>query len=180
MRIGIDISQIIYEGTGVAEYVKSLVSHLLEADTKNEYVLFFSHHKVSVTNYELRFTKNAKAKFTLKKFRFPIQFLEFLWNNLHIVPIEWFIGNIDIFYTSDWVEPPALRARKITTIHDLSVLIVPETFDKRIVDVHTRKLEWVKKESSAILCDSLATKKDVHELLGIETERLHVVYPGII
>ena len=42
MRIGIDISQLAYSGTGVANYLENLVSELLKIDTKNEYVLFFS------------------------------------------------------------------------------------------------------------------------------------------
>lgn len=176
MKIGIDISQSIYEGTGVAEYVNRLVTALLEQDDKNEYILFFSNHRVQLQTSKFEI---LNSNVTVKSFKFPIWFLEFLWNRLHIVPIEWFIGDVDVFYTSDWVEPPTRAAKKITTIHDLSVLTVPETFDDHIVAVHKRKLEWVKKESSAILCDSEATRKDVSQLLGIEKRRLHVVYPGI-
>jgi len=180
MKIGIDISQIVYEGTGVAEYVQKLVSQLLAIDQKNEYILFFSHQSAKITNYKLQITnKFPNSKFRIREFQIPIQFLELLWNRLHIIPIEWFIGDIDIFYTSDWVEPPAKKAKKITTIHDLSIYKVPESFDKKIIEVHKRKLRWVAKESSAILCDSEATKRDAHELLHIENERLHVVYPGI-
>lgn len=179
MKVGIDISQIVYEGTGVAEYVKKLVEQLLIIDTKNEYVLFFSHHKASIALFESKISKTAKAKYVFKKFRFPIQFLEFVWNKLHIVPIENLIGNVDIFYTSDWVEPPTKKARKITTLHDLSIYKVPESFDKNIIAVHKRKLRWVVKESNIILCDSEATKRDAIELLNIPREKLYVVYPGI-
>ena len=52
MRIGIDISQIVFEGTGVANYTRNLVENLLKisakggsasgGDKKNTYVLFFS------------------------------------------------------------------------------------------------------------------------------------------
>ena len=40
MKIGIDISQIVHEGTGVGEYVRHLVKALLTIDQANEYVLF--------------------------------------------------------------------------------------------------------------------------------------------
>ena len=39
MKIGIDISQIIY-GTGVSVYTKHLVRNLLEIDDTNNYLLF--------------------------------------------------------------------------------------------------------------------------------------------
>ncbi|HLB60497.1 MAG TPA: glycosyltransferase [Patescibacteria group bacterium] len=180
MKIGIDISQTVYEGTGVAEYTLRLVESLLRYDTRNEYVLFFAHHKIEfrTSNFERRF-KLQTSNFKLQSFRIPPFILEFLWNRLHIFPIEWFIGNVDVFFTSDWLEPPAIHAKKVTTIHDLSILKVPGTFDRKIINVHKRKLQWVKKESAAILCDSEATKRDAVALLDIEPERLRVVYPGI-
>lgn len=191
MKIGIDISQIVYEGTGVAEYAQRLVGHLLTIDIHNEYVLFFSNRKkFQISNFLAKLDPASRDKFQINSniqntkykiqmFRIPISLLEFLWNRLHIFPIEWLIGDVDVFYTSDWVEPPTIRAKKVTTIHDLSIFKVPESFDDRIITVHKRKLEWVKKESSAILCDSKATKKDAMEILGIESERLQVVYPGL-
>ena len=36
-----------------------------------------------------------------------------------------------------------------------------------------------KKESSMIICISESTKRDVREILGIEKERLNVIYPGL-
>jgi glycosyltransferase involved in cell wall biosynthesis len=182
MKIGIDISQIIYEGSGVSEYIQRLVSNLLTLDTKNEYVLFFSNRKKFQIS-DLKLDINAKIpdkKYQIRMFRIPLKLLEFIWNRIHIIPVEWFIGDIDIFYTSDWVEPPTSKAKKITTLHDLSILTVPNTFDTKIVSVHKRKLKWVVRESDAILCDSNATKKDAEKLLGIPSHKLHVVYPGIL
>ena len=40
MRIGIDISQIAYEGTGVAQYVRLITEALIRAHPEHEYVLF--------------------------------------------------------------------------------------------------------------------------------------------
>lgn len=176
MKIGIDISQCIYEGTGVGEYTVQLMEKLLEIDKKNEYVLFFSHIRKKLGNLEIR--KLDKSNVTLKQYSIPISILEFLWNRLHIFPIEWLIGDVDVFLTSDWLEPPTIHAKKVTTIHDLSVLKFPDSYGDKIKSVHHRKLKWVTKESDAILCDSEATKRDAQELLGVEEGRLRVVYLG--
>ena len=40
MRIGIDVSQMCYSGTGVARYVYGLTHTLLSANTDHEFVLF--------------------------------------------------------------------------------------------------------------------------------------------
>lgn len=176
MKIGIDISQIAYEGTGVANYTQNLVENLLKIDKQNDYVLFFSslRRKCPATALASADKQNVK----LKRFLFPPTFLNFLWNRLHICPIEWFIGDVDVFITSDWTEPPTARAKKITILHDLVIYKYPKETDKRIVQTQQRKLKWVKKESDMVICVSEATENDAKQILGIEEKRLRVIYEG--
>ncbi len=177
MRIGIDVSQIVYEGTGVSQWITSLVEQLIKAYSKYEYVLFFSSLRSNFQSSIFNFQSNSNVQ--IKKFRFPPSLLDLLWNKLHVLPIEWLIGDVDIFVTSDWTEPPAIRAKKATILYDLIVYKYPQETDRKIVEVQKRKLKWVKKESDLIFCISRATKKDAMEVLGIEEKRLKVIYPGI-
>ena|SRR3989338_3693828 len=178
MKIGIDISQIIYEGTGVAELVRNLVENLLRIDKKNEYVLFFSSLRKNLKSQISNF-KSTSQNLKIKTFRFPPILLDLLWNKLHILPIEWLIGDVDIFITSDWTEPPTIRAKKATILYDLIVYKYPNETDRKIIEVQKRKLKWVKKESDLVLCISESTKKDAEGILGIEENRLKTIYPGI-
>ena len=177
MKIGIDISQIAYEGTGVAELTTNLVEQLLKIDSKNEYILFFSslrrNFKFSIFNFQ------SNSNVSVKKFKFPPSLLNLLWNRLHVFPIEWLIGDVDVFITSDWTEPPTVKAKKATILYDLVVYKYPQETDKKIIEVQKRKLKWVKKESKMIFCISDATKRDAVEVLGIENKRLKVIYPGV-
>ena len=176
MRIGIDISQIAFERTGVANYVRNLVENLVKIDKENEYVLFFSSLRRKLPSFFINELASSRVK--IREFKFPPTLLDFLWNRLHILPIEWLIGDIDVFLTSDWTEPPTRKAKKATILYDLIVYKHPDETDKKIVATQRRKLEWVKKESDIIFCISKATKKDAMEILGIEEKRLRVVYPG--
>lgn len=179
MRIGIDISQIVYEGSGVSTYVRKMVESLLSIDSHNAYVLFGSSLRNRSKLSE--FADSIRKKYPNVTFRFlplPPTLLDILWNKLHVIPIEWIIGNVDVFWSSDWTQPPLARARGITTIHDVSFLHYPETFAQTIIDVQKRRLAWVKRECKAIFCDSEATKMDVIRLLGFENIQLQVVYPG--
>lgn len=177
MKIGIDISQMTYEGTGVGGYLKKLVENLLKIDRKNEYVFFFSSLRRNI-KYQMSNIKNSNQNVKIKTFKFPPTLLDFFWNRLHVLPIEWFIGDVDIFITSDWTEPPVIKAKKATILYDLISFKHLNETDKKIVETQKRKLEWVKKETDVILCISEATKKDAMEILGIEEKRLKVVYPG--
>ena len=175
MKIGIDVSQIAYEKTGVANYLKNLVQNLLDKDFENEYVLFYSSLRNKFDNKILRL--NSKTE--VKSFKIPPSLLDFLWNKLHVMPIENFIGKVDVFITSDWTEPPAKHAKKATILYDLIVYKYPKETDRKIVETQKRKLSWVKKESSKIFCISEATKRDAHEILGLSENKLSVIYPGI-
>ncbi len=177
MKIGIDISQLAYKNTGVANYLESFIRHLIEIDTENEYVLFFSsmrkNFQFSIFNFQ------SKPNVTIKQFKIPPTALNILWNKLHIFPIENFIGPVDVFITSDWTEPPTKKAKKATILYDLIVYKYPEETHKKIVDVQKRKLKWVKKESDMVFCISKSTTQDAQKILGIEKNKLSVMYPGI-
>lgn len=177
MRIGIDISQLAYDETGVASYLENLLLSLINQDGENSYILFFSSLRKKIKDQKLKI-KNTNKNVKIIEYKFPPIFLDLMWNKLHILPIENFIGDVDVFITSDWTEPPTKKAKKATILYDLIVYKHPEETDKLIVETQKKKLEWVKKESDIIFCISEATKKDAIEVLKISEKKLVVVYPG--
>jgi len=179
MKIGIDISQMAYEGTGVARYIEHLVESLISIDKENEYILFFSSMRKNFSPPVDGFNFKSNPNVLLKQFKFPPIFLDLLWNTLHVLPIENLIGDVDIFITSDWTEPPTRRAKKATILYDLIIYKYSEETDTKIIATQKRKLAWVKKESDMIFCISESTKRDAMEVLGIEERRLKVIGAGI-
>lgn len=179
MKVGIDISQIVYE-TGVSWYTENLVKNLLKIDQKNQYVLFGG---------ALQQTENLKAKvgsfvgdFKFKSFAVSPVMADRLWNKWHYFPLEFFTGKLDTVHTSDWCEPWT-RARKVTTIHDLSPFINPlyVTNDRirNVLAVHKRKYAWVKKEGVKVIAVSESTKKDALAVLGLPEQQIEVVYEAV-
>lgn len=188
MKIGIDISQLAFTNTGVANYLERLVFAMVQ-DEKHEFVLFFSSLRRQIPQAILDLT--SRKNVSVKTYKFPPIALHALWNVAHKVPIERFVGNVDLFITSDWSEPPAKKAKKATILYDLIVYKYPEethdqteiNFSKlrmnsNIVSIQKKKHHWVKKESDIIFCISAATKKDAIEILNINPQKLKVVYPG--
>lgn len=178
MKIGIDISQIAYEKTGVSEYLYNLILKIIDVDKENKYVLFFSSLRKKIPHSFFK-VLNSKKNVEIRQFRFPPSFLDFLWNKLHVFPIEWLISNIDIFISSDWTQPPTINAKNATILYDLIIYKYPNETDKKIVQTQNRRLKWVKKECDLIICISKSTKEDAINLLGIEEKKLKVIYPGI-
>lgn len=177
MRIGIDISQLAYKDSGVGNYLENLVRNLLRIDKKNQYIFFFSsmRRQLDLSIFNSSESPNIKVK----TFKMPPSLLSFIWNDLHVMPIEWLIGPLDLFITSDWTEPPTKNAKKATIIYDLTVYKTPEEMDKKIVETQRRKLHFVKKESDVVFAISESTKNDISEILEIPKNRIKVIYPGL-
>ncbi len=176
MKIGIDISQIAYKGTGVGRFTEGLVNTICNYDSKNDWVFFFSSLRQSLDS-SIRHSIQKK-QFKLVEMKIPPRGLSFLWNDIHALKIETITGPLDWFITSDWTEPPA-RCKKATIIHDLVFVRYPDTVDPLIRKVQKTRMEWIHKESSLIFCDSISTQQDVNKYFYDEKKRIVVNYPGV-
>lgn len=163
IKIGIDISQVAHSG-GVGVYTQNLAKHLSELKDL-ELVFFYS---------SLRKKYHGGLK-NVKKFRLPPTLFEMLFNRWRNVPIEKFIGPLDIFHSSDWMQPPS-KAKKVTTYHDVIPIKYPQWSHPKIVKVHKRRLQIVEREIDMVIAVSAATKKDLLEVTQIPAEKIAVIY----
>jgi glycosyltransferase involved in cell wall biosynthesis len=166
MRIGIDISQIIY-GTGVSVYTKELVTNLLKIDKTDQFVLFGG---------SLR-RKAELKKYTNKVLPLSPTVADFFWNKLHFLKVEKFIGKIDVLHSSDWTQPPT-NAFKVTTVHDIAPIKFANVTSRKIVEVHQRRLYWVLREVDRIIVPTNSVKNDLIEL-GATPTKIRVIYEAV-
>lgn len=177
MKIGIDISQVVY-GTGVSTYTKNLVENLLTLDKVNDYILFGSSLRAKKKLKEFLSELDGFKNFQSKIASFPPTILEIFWNKLHVYPIEKIIDVVDIFHSSDWTQPKIanLNTKKVTTIHDMVPYLFASSLPKKIVENQKKRMELVKKEVDFIIADSQTTKDDIVKFLEIPEEKIQVVY----
>lgn len=177
MRIGLDISQIVYSGTGVGRYTQGLLEAILKYDNSHQWVFFFSGFRQSLP---LKIQKAIKNRgFLLKKYLLSPRVLSILWNRLHVLDIKYAVGSLDWFISSDWTEPPSQKIKKATIIHDLVFLKYPETVNWRILKTQQQRLIHVCNESKLIFADSNSTKKDIQALLTLKQAKVQTIYPGV-
>lgn len=166
LRIGMDISQLAHHG-GVATYTQKLAEGL--QDCKDLEMAFF------YSSLRKPYRGNLKG---VKKFKLPPTLFELLFNKIRNVSIEKFIGPLDIFHSSDWVQPPS-KAKKVTTYHDVIPLKFPHWSHPKIVEVHKKRLEIVEKEVDMVIAVSETTKKDLLEISRIPESKIVVIYEGV-
>lgn len=164
--VGMDISQLAHFG-GVAAYTQNLATKLSEISDL-EMVYFYS---------SLRQTYKGSLQ-NVKSFKLPPSIFEILFNRLRGIPIERFIGPVDIFHSSDWTQPPS-KAKRVTTYHDLVPIKYPEWSHPKIVAVQKRRLKIIEREIDLVIAVSKATKKDLIETSTIPPEKIVVIYEGV-
>ena len=174
MIIGIDISSTVY-GTGVSNYTDNLVKNLIKVGKNNQFKLFFSSLRMPIPHDYLLLAKLPNVK--IYKFNLPPTLLDILWNQLHILPIELFIGKCDIFHTSDWTQPPAIKAKLITTVHDLVPFLFPQWSHPKIIATHKRKMKQAILHCHHFICVSKCTQKDLLKLFPqINPQQTSTIY----
>lgn len=176
MTIGLDISQIVYSGTGSARYNKGAVDSILHYDKQQCWKFFFSALRRKL-DPELK-AEILNKQFQLSQFPFSPQMLHFLWNKVHILNVNSLIGPTDWFITSDWAQPPA-QAKTATLVHDLAFKRYPEVVAPLLKQAQTMRLQKAQKEASLFLCLSQATKQDLLHYFDIKDHQACVLYPGV-
>lgn len=173
MKIAIDISQAIY-GTGVSVYTKNLAASLIKLYPEDQFILFGG----SLRRKQELLTLARKIKGIPKIYPFPPTFMDLIWNSLHVLPVEKFIGQVDLIHTSDWTEPPS-KFPKVTTVHDLIPFKFPQTTTDSIRNTHKKRLAWVMRESDKIIAVSQSTKEDLISIMKIPNEKIVVIPEGV-
>lgn len=179
MKIGIDVSQIAYEGTGSGRYVVELVKGLITIQPQlHEYILFGSARKRLSDLKRLVGSEFASDRVRSALYPFPPRVFELIWNYAHLGNIEHFTGALDVYHSSDWTQAPS-NACKVTTVHDLIPFLYPEFVHPRILNAHQARWKWIVKEVDQVIVDARCTKEDIINRFNFPAERISVIPLGV-
>lgn len=174
VRIGIDYTAAVRQHAGIGRYARNLIRALAEIDTEGQYSLFIAGGPGDdglgawPTNFRVRSTPLSD------------RWLNILWQRLRLpVPVQVVTGRLDLFHSPDFVLPPVGRTPALLTVHDLSFMRVPECFVPGFGSYLERAVSRAVRRARQILADSESTRRDLIELLGVEPERVTVLYPGV-
>jgi len=178
MRIGIDCTAAVHQRAGIGRYTRELVGTLARLDRRNQYVLFVAGKPVPGSP-ALGLSQVLENNFRVRSVPLSDRIMAILWHRFRLpLPVEAFIGRVDIFHSPDFVLPPT-RARTILTVHDLSFLRVPECFNANLRIYLEEAVPRSVRRADLVLADSKSTKRDLVGLLGANPARVKVVYPGV-
>lgn len=109
---------------------------------------------------------------------FPYGIYRRIWNAIPISYADLFPGETDLTLFFNYIVPPRVSGRVITTIHDLTYLRYPETMVRKNLRRIQRGVGSSIRRSSRVLTISRFSKGELIALLDIPEEKIAVVYPA--
>lgn len=171
MRIALELQPACGKRSGIGNYVYELARHLHDGDglefCGNLFNFLGRNDNSALLNAMELPVRTCRA--------FPYGVYRRVWNALPIPYQALFEGRADLSVFFNYIVPPRVSGRIVTTVHDMTYLRFPETMDAK----NRRRLKrgmWDSLErSDAVLVVSEFTKRELVELTDFPAERVHIV-----
>ena len=169
MKIAIDAKRAFHNSSGLGSYSRNLIDGLSEIDQENEYFLFTPQvNKPIYTSVLGNNFKTLQNKSLIKPY----------WRSFSITK-DLIKHEIDLYHGVSNELPLSispLDLKTVVTIHDLLYLRFPQLYPILDRNIYFHKAKKSCAFANKIIATSHATKKDIIEKLGVEEEKIEVVY----
>ena len=179
MRLVFDVSPLSHPLTGIGNYMLGMLGGIAEASgARHELVLFAPTGPQNMRRL-LRALSPIPGDRRLVVIPPPSNTWRQLWSRRQRLPVEWFVGPLDVFHLSDWMYPRQRAGLRTTTVHDLGPIHHPHWVDPRTRALHVPKARHAAETCDLLFANSRYTADDVVRTLGVPADRVLVAYPGI-
>jgi glycosyltransferase involved in cell wall biosynthesis len=171
MRICIDATSLLLRSAGVKNYVYHWMRSLQREATEHEITAFPALGHAGELNHEASVLNIWQ---TIPR----IALLHFM--NIRGNPaMDWYMQGIDVFHASNQVRNPPRRAMLTGTLYDMTCLLMPENHTPGNVQAERNFADQVLKRADGLISISHHTKSDAVRLLGLNPDKIKVIYPGV-
>ncbi len=108
----------------------------------------------------------------------PARPLQAAWSRGETPPLEWFTGRTDVVHGTNFVAPPARRAARVLTVHDLTTVKYPELCDAPTL-AFPRLIRRAVSRGAFIHTPSAYVADEVRETFGADGDRVFAVHSGV-
>lgn len=167
MNIGIDVRKI--RDTGIGTYIRNILREMFEINREDSFVLFGypgDREVLSLPAERVTWVKNCSAKYSL------MEHLSLPWMARRY--------GVDVFHAPHYTLPFFLTCRSVVTIHDLIHLQFPEYLPTGFHRGYARIMTTAAaKKADLIITVSENSRNDIKHLLGVDEEKVRVIYNGV-
>ncbi|MGH9069203.1 MAG: glycosyltransferase family 4 protein [Acidimicrobiales bacterium] len=172
LRVALDATPLLGTRTGVAAFCAGALGGLA------------ARSDLAVSAYAVSWRRrrgivgHLPAQVTAIDRPLPARPLHWAWQRSDFPAVDWLLGPMDVVHGTNFVVPPARRAARVVTVHDLTAIRFPEMCQPAslafpgLVRRAAARGAWVHTPSAWVA-------SEVVELLGIDPERVRAVHHGV-
>ena len=180
MIIAVDIRALLDDKlTGVGNYTRECLRHLLELDRINTYKLFYNSFKPVKTGRLEELKKHSNVR--IFRFNYPSKLFNLSLSLLNRPFLDRLIGGCDLFWFPNLnFFSLSSDCKLAVTVHDLSYRKIPWAFSGKMAWWHklVRPAKLLER-ADKVIAVSNSTKRDLIELYSLPEEKIKVIYSGV-
>lgn len=92
---------------------------------------------------------------------------------------KWSTSDCDVFHASHQLQHPPRGPKLTSTVYDMTCWLVPEMHSAANVRASKQFAERVFRRADGLIAISRQTKDDAVRILGLDPDKIRVVYPGV-
>jgi glycosyltransferase involved in cell wall biosynthesis len=168
MRVGLDGIPLCEIKTGVGHYTFELARSLASIASEDDFELVSPSPYLTTNSTEPKRTLPSNLRLVHAKVnRLGRRF----WSSVGL-PLYLHKASLTLFHGTNYDIPLWNRCPTILTIHDLSLLLHPETHEEHLVRRAAWKLPLMARTATAIITPSAAVRSEVRDLLHIKADKI--------
>jgi len=172
MRIGLDGIPLTALKTGVGHYTFELACALARVAPESSFEVVYPSNLPPVAITEQDASLSLPANLKIKRVRVgPLG--RYWWSTG--LPRYVRSTGIELFHGTNYDVPLWRQCATVLTIHDLSLLIHPETHETRRVSRFRRRLPLMARAANAVIVPTESVQSEVFEYLGLSADKVFAV-----
>lgn len=175
MKISLDLEPCFNNHSGIGVNTYNIAKHLekiKEIELHGEIFNFLGKNSLDKNYRELDIKVN-----TCKIF--PYGVYRRLWNVLPVKYNTLLNSHSDIYHFFDYIVPPNIEGKVITTIHDMTYVLYPDMVEQKTMNRIKKGIEYSINRADKIITVSESSKNDIAKLLNVDKSKIEVVYNGV-
>lgn len=174
MKIAVELQPILKERSGVGWYNYNLIKEFVR--------IGFSFTGLALNCIGTNSIKSVIREFSgyIDIFKFiPYEIYYRMWDYIPIKYNSLFRAKADIYHFFNFIVPPRINGKVITTIYDMVYKKYPDTMTRANYNRLDKNIKRSTEHADIVVTISENSKREIIEYLGAPEEKIRIVSPGV-
>ena len=172
MQILIDATPLLLRSAGVKNYTYYWIQNLWQQARNDRIMTLPALASLGPLDHEHSIAGPARTFLHLGRV--------FASNRAPSLPLlRWTMPKADVFHVSNQIRFPPRGVKLTATLYDMTVRLMPEFHTAANIQADESLAKHILARADRLIAISENTKQDAARLLGLDSDRIEVIYPGV-